>query len=848
LAAGLVGGLLGPSPQTAGAGLAPWTTWPCAQDWQQTFQLPAAESGDLLEVSRDGTMVVFSATDDLTGENPDGEQRLFVLDRTTDNVTQLPDTDAPIEEIQVNDDGSAVFLALDSRAIQRVTTADSQVATLPITGTALTIDGPGEHVAVGNQVLDVQDDTSETISSPDGHPIRSMALSSDASRLLVVTEQALGSFFEVDHRLYLIERDGGAVLHQVDPQWAPGPIRRSADATVAVVGRDDESYEVWDLDGETLVANRGGSDVTVLADGGTAYVVSRYVPGEAHAVAVPSAAESSLPVDAFGLGGEGIATSGSGDVVAVRPSTGGVFLVDPSDGSSERIASAPRLDAQASVTDDAGTTAFYVASDPRFGNDDGGSELWAASAAGIERLTDLGVGWYATDIDVSSDGEEVVFLSNADLTGGNPAHRLEVFLLERGSPATYTQVATGGRDRLGAPAISGDGATIAFTSARDLGGTNADGSDELFVYDVASLTTQQASSGSPVEYPRIGRPALDHGGDLVALRANIDPFGQNPEEVQQLFLYRPETEQLSQVTTTPGTVLRNTEDTSVSADGSLVLYGSAVDPDTGLDSGGERARLHDVAAGTTTSRLAIASSEGPWLVADGTSVWGQYGAQVRRWNLATDAEVRHTGRFDATSADGHRQVHLQDSRQTITGTTCWTFPDVPPAHPFWTDVEWAADRAIVAGYADQTFRPSATVTRQAMAAFLYRLAGASAPAPTTAPFTDVSTSHPFATEIAWAAGEDITTGYPDDTYRPSAVVTRQATAAFLHRLVDPADDTPPTAATFDDVGTGHPFFTEIEWAAGVGITTGYPDDTYRPSAVVTRQATAAFLHRTQDLL
>jgi hypothetical protein len=87
------------------------------------------------------------------------------------------------------------------------------------------------------------------------------------------------------------------------------------------------------------------------------------------------------------------------------------------------------------------------------------------------------------------------------------------------------------------------------------------------------------------------------------------------------------------------------------------------------------------------------------------------------------------------------------------------------------------------GHADGTFRPAETVTRQAMAAFLHRLASRTLPTTTAAPaFRDVGARHPFRTEIGWLAGTGITRGYPDGTFRPTAPVSRDAAAAFLHRL------------------------------------------------------------------
>jgi hypothetical protein len=53
----------------------------------------------------------------------------------------------------------------------------------------------------------------------------------------------------------------------------------------------------------------------------------------------------------------------------------------------------------------------------------------------------------------------------------------------------------------------------------------------------------------------------------------------------------------------------------------------------------------------------------------------------------------------------------------------------------------------------------------------------------------------------------------------------------------------PDVPTFSDVPADHPYYDSIEWAAENGITTGYPDGTYRPDEFVTRGEMAVFLKR-----
>gem|GEM_PF-1361572 len=177
------------------------------------------------------------------------------------------------------------------------------------------------------------------------------------------------------------------------------------------------------------------------------------------------------------------------------------------------------------------------------------------------------------------------------------------------------------------------------------------------------------------------------------------------------------------------------------------------------------------------------------------------------------------------------------------------FSDVPDSHAFCGAIVWMANDGITQGYADGSFKPTGAVTRQAMAAFLYRLdhpEGGAPPACEAKPLPDVPADSPFCGAIAWMVGEGITGGYADGTFRPTAAITRQAMASFLFKLeFGGGAPVPPCVlpAPFADVPVAHPFCGQIDWMAGEGIAGGYADGTFKPSAVITRQAMAAFLQR-----
>lgn len=176
------------------------------------------------------------------------------------------------------------------------------------------------------------------------------------------------------------------------------------------------------------------------------------------------------------------------------------------------------------------------------------------------------------------------------------------------------------------------------------------------------------------------------------------------------------------------------------------------------------------------------------------------------------------------------------------------FADVPVGTTFYSDIEWAVRAGVATGYAGGVFQPRAAVTREAMAAFLYRAAtGQAVPACTGSgrTFSDVPTTHPFCGAIEWLAARGITTGFPDGTFRPGQSVSREAMAAFLFRAMNDGADPTCTGDSrrFLDVRAGDTLCGSVEWLARSGITTGWPDGSFRPWAPVARQAMAAFLHR-----
>ena len=176
-----------------------------------------------------------------------------------------------------------------------------------------------------------------------------------------------------------------------------------------------------------------------------------------------------------------------------------------------------------------------------------------------------------------------------------------------------------------------------------------------------------------------------------------------------------------------------------------------------------------------------------------------------------------------------------------------SFKDVNASTFHVDDVLWLASEGISTGFPDGTFRPMENVARCDMAAFLYRVAGEpyyEVTAEDLAAFSDVDLSTPHIKEVCWLASEGVSTGFPDGTFRPYANIARCDMAAFLQRLGRlMGAPGPGMGPLFKDVESGTPHADAIEWLAGAGITTGFSDGTFRPYDNIVRCDMAAFLHR-----
>ena len=167
-----------------------------------------------------------------------------------------------------------------------------------------------------------------------------------------------------------------------------------------------------------------------------------------------------------------------------------------------------------------------------------------------------------------------------------------------------------------------------------------------------------------------------------------------------------------------------------------------------------------------------------------------------------------------------------------------TFTDTAGS-PFLSDIEWLVDAGITNGCGYGQFCPTEAVSRAQMASFIAR-ADALAPSSRDYFMDDQGLLHePDINRVAQAA---ITNGCGASMYCPAPGVTREEMASFLVRALG----LPATSVNYFADDEGSPHEDAINRLAAAGITNGCGPSRYCPSATITREEMAAFLHRSFD--
>lgn len=178
------------------------------------------------------------------------------------------------------------------------------------------------------------------------------------------------------------------------------------------------------------------------------------------------------------------------------------------------------------------------------------------------------------------------------------------------------------------------------------------------------------------------------------------------------------------------------------------------------------------------------------------------------------------------------------------------FWDVPSSAWYAGAVAEVSAAGLMQGTGSGLFSPGGTVSRGMAAAILYRLAGE--PKAPDIPFSDVFASDYYGDAVAWAAKTGVVTGYADGTFRPQSPVSRQQMAALLWRYAHWADIAmarPADLTDYQDAAQVAVYAVEpLGWAVKAGLIQGTAEGKLLPQGGALRGQTAVILCRFLELL
>lgn len=181
------------------------------------------------------------------------------------------------------------------------------------------------------------------------------------------------------------------------------------------------------------------------------------------------------------------------------------------------------------------------------------------------------------------------------------------------------------------------------------------------------------------------------------------------------------------------------------------------------------------------------------------------------------------------------------------------FADVPVGAWYRDELKYAYDNGLIQGTGECLFDPDGLVTRGQVVTVLYRIAGEPSVNGKTCPFTDLDADW-SRDAIIWAYNAGIANGFSETRFGENAGVTREQLAAFMYRYADklvyfgetkvPADFNGSFA---DSDHVSDYAKNAMLWANGAGIIKGNADGTLAPGGTATRAEFACMMARFHKL-
>ena len=205
-----------------------------------------------------------------------------------------------------------------------------------------------------------------------------------------------------------------------------------------------------------------------------------------------------------------------------------------------------------------------------------------------------------------------------------------------------------------------------------------------------------------------------------------------------------------------------------------------------------------------------------------------------------------TKKITSVKLDANTTVYAKWTEAPVSGLP---FKDVKTADWFYNDVKYVYEKGMMAGTAADVFAPNTTTTRAMIVTILSRLEGSPAVTGTSA-FVDVPAGQWYTDAVNWAAANQIVKGTSATTFAPNASITREQMAAILYRYAQyKGYDVTKKAdlSGYSDNGQVSAYAKDaLAWANAAKLINGVTNTTLAPQGNATRAQVSAILHRFCD--
>ncbi len=491
-------------------------------------------------VSADGSAIAFATMSDMLGTNPDHSMEIFFANAKDGTLTQLTSDPSYNSRLPwLSADGSVVAFWSQADVAGGNPDHSREVFVINSDGTGLTqltsdptYDTMPAGISGDGSLVVFYSEADHTGGNPD-HSYEVFVIKSDGTNLTQLTDDPVyGS------EACAISLDGSVVVFESQADLVPG-------------SNTDHEWEIFKI-------NPDGTGLTQMTSDPVYRSRRPTVSGDGSVIAFDSLANwlgnnADHSCEVFVVNSDG---TGLTQLTAVTTLT--------------KAAADPIISADGSVV------VFMGCADFTGGNPEEIPQIFRVNAdgTGLEQLTYGAPAWDCSwPCSVSADGSIIGLWSVADLTGANPGHDMQAYLIQFGLGIAQLTLDAG--ESSDSPSISADGSLLAFSSRTNHTGGNPDNSNEIFVVKSDGTGLTQLTDSPLHSSGSFAGTALSADGSRIAFESTADLVaGENLDHSYEVFVINTDGTGLTQLTADP---VVDSRYPSISGDGSLVTFATVIE-------------------------------------------------------------------------------------------------------------------------------------------------------------------------------------------------------------------------------------------------------------------------------